>query len=70
LTTAAALALILGILSAVPEVISDTEKLIGALKSGDQPFTPISPEIHAALDELHAKIMAAALAAKMKDLGA
>jgi hypothetical protein len=63
-TTAAAIALILSILSAAPEAISDVEKLIASLKSGEQPAIPVTPEVHAALDALHTRILAAALAAR------
>jgi hypothetical protein len=66
MTTAAALALITAILAAAPEVIGDVEKLIGDFKTGAQPFVPLSPEVHAALDDLHTRIVAAGIAARAR----
>jgi hypothetical protein len=60
MTSAAAIALILAILSAAPEAIADVEKLIASFKAGTTPPVPLTPEVHASLDALHARIMAMA----------
>ncbi len=58
--------LIAAILASAPELISDVEKLIESLKSGAVPVTPLTPEVHAAMDEIHTRIMLAAIAARAK----
>jgi hypothetical protein len=63
-TATAAIALITALLAAVPEVAGDVEKLIASFKAGNVPYVPLSPEVHAALDDLHARIVAAGIAAR------
>jgi hypothetical protein len=61
-----AITLITSLLSAVPEIVGDVEKVIADLKNGNAPAVPLSPEVHAAMDDLHSRIMLAALAARAK----
>ncbi len=66
MTATAAIALITALVAAVPEVVGDVEKLIASFRSGGVPYVPLSPEVHAALDDLHARILAAGIAARAK----
>lgn len=61
MSTAAALALVTALLSAMPELIRDVELLVADLKKGaDVRPAPLAPEMHAAMDELLAKLKAGA----------